>query len=70
MIVRAFWVYKPEKLNPAQTLKRDKYLQQQPVIAALYHFKRRLHRLLLKKHRTAKQCKRLLPLFLKYLATA
>ncbi|MCW8400937.1 transposase, partial [Legionella sp. PATHC038] len=46
--------------------RRASYLQHQPAIAAIYHFKQRLHRLLMKKHRTAKQCKRLLPLFLKY----
>lgn len=45
--------------------KRENYLQQQPVIAAVSQFKKRLHRLLMKKHRTAKQCKRLIPLFLR-----
>jgi transposase len=45
--------------------KRESYLQQQPAIAAIYQFKQRLHRLLMKKHRTAKQCRRLIPFFLR-----
>jgi transposase len=45
--------------------KRESYLQKQPAIAAVYQFKQRLHRLLMKKHRTTKQCKRLIPLFLR-----
>jgi transposase len=45
--------------------KRESYLQQQPAIAAIYQFKQRLHRLLMKKHRTAKQCKRLIPFFIR-----
>jgi hypothetical protein len=35
------------------------------LLLSIYQFKQRLHRLLMKKHRTAKQCKRLIPLFLK-----
>lgn len=46
---------------------RDKYLKQQPVITALYKFKQRLHRFLTRKHCTARQCRRLLPIFLKML---
>jgi hypothetical protein len=30
--------------------KRDRYLEQQPAIAAIYDFKQKLHQLLAKKH--------------------
>ncbi len=39
----------PENLSVEKLKKRDAYLNQQPAIAAIYHFKRRLHRLLMKK---------------------
>ncbi len=55
---------KPENLTPLRLSKRDGYLEQQPAIAAIYDFKQQLHRLLTKKHCTAKECKRLLPQFL------
>lgn len=58
----------PDKLTEAKLKKRDDYLKQQPLIDAIYHFKRRLHRLLMKKMMTARQCKRLIPLFLKMMA--
>lgn len=45
--------------------KKIAYLQKQPAIDAIYNFKVQLQRLLNKKHQTAKQCKRLLPLYLK-----
>jgi hypothetical protein len=57
---------KPEKMTDKQLAKRDEYLDKQPAIAAIYQFNQRMHRLLTKKHRTAKQCKRLLPLFLNW----
>ncbi len=57
----------PANLTLKQMNKRDAYLLKQPAIAATYYFKQRLHRLLMKKHRTAKQCARLIPLFLKRL---
>lgn len=53
-----------DRLNHQQQQKRDAYLKQQPAIAAVYQFKQRLHRLLLKKHCKARVCKRLLPVFL------
>ncbi|HFE6374112.1 TPA: ISL3 family transposase, partial [Legionella pneumophila] len=59
----------PNNLSVKRLNKRERYLQQQPVIAALYNFKQRLHRLLMRKHRTAKQCTRLIPLFLKLVAS-
>ncbi len=55
---------KPENLTPARLSKRNSYLEQQPAIAAIYDFKQELHQLLMKKHCTAKECKRLLPRFL------
>lgn len=42
------------------------YLKQQPVIDALYQFKQKLYRVLMKKIMTAKRCKRIIPLFLKH----
>ena len=54
----------PENLSSKQILKRDQYFKQQPAIHNIYLFKQRLHRLLMKKHRTAKQCSRLIPSFL------
>lgn len=57
----------PDNLKPHQLHRRDLYLSQQPAIAAVYCFKQKLHRLLMFKHRTAKQCKRLIRLFLAYI---
>ncbi len=54
----------PENLSPERKKKRDTYLAANPAIAAVYEFKQRLHQLLMYKHRKARQCKRLLPLFL------
>ena len=54
----------PENLSEKQIIKLDEYLKNQPLIKQIYDFKQRLHRLLMIKHRTAKQCKRLIPLFL------
>lgn len=58
---------KPDKLKPDKIRKRDDYLKQQPIIESIYYFKQRLHRLLIKKHCTAKQCRRLIPLFLNWI---
>ena len=41
------------------------YLSKHPVLEAIYRFKQRLCYLLLKKHRTQKQCARLAPRFLR-----
>ena len=57
-----------DNLTTKRRLKRETYLAQQPAIAAIDHFRQRLHRLLLKKQCTAKRCKRLLPIFIKMLA--
>lgn len=55
----------PDNLTEHRLKKRDEYLNQQPIIAAIYQFKRRLHRLLMKKTVQAKRCKKLIPIFLK-----
>jgi transposase len=55
---------KPENLTPLGLNKRNRYLEEQPAIAAIYDFKQQLHELLTKKHCIAKKCKRLLPRFL------
>lgn len=54
----------PERLSEKQIQKRDEYFKQHPLIKEIYDFKQRLHRLLMIKRRRAKQCKRLIPLFL------
>ncbi|HVV67943.1 MAG TPA: ISL3 family transposase [Gammaproteobacteria bacterium] len=55
---------KPENLCEKRKKKRDEYLEQQPAIKAIYDFKQQLHELLMYKHRKARQCKHLIPLFL------
>jgi len=55
----------PENLSAEKLKKRDEYLSQHPAIAAIYQFKRQLHRLLMKKTVQRKRCKRFVPLFLK-----
>lgn len=59
---------KPTNLTAKQVLKRNAYFESQPAIKAIYHFKQQWHQLLMNKHRKAKQCRRLLPLFLKWIA--
>lgn len=55
----------PDNLSMERLKRRDQFLEEQPAIEAMYHFKRQLHRLLMKKTLTAKRCKRVIPLFLK-----
>ncbi|PIQ43850.1 MAG: ISL3 family transposase [Gammaproteobacteria bacterium CG11_big_fil_rev_8_21_14_0_20_46_22] len=57
----------PENLTPKKLKKRNDYFLKQPAVEAVYWFKQRLHQLLMYKHRTAKQCRRLIPLFLDYI---
>lgn len=45
-------------LRPEQQLKLDAYFAMHPVIELVYKFKQRLCYLLLKKHRTQKQCRK------------
>jgi transposase len=55
----------PDNLSAEKLRKRDEYLEQQPAIAAIYHFKRRLHRLLMKKTLFKSRCERYIPVFLR-----
>ena len=54
-------------LKPEQQTKLETYFQQLPVLRQIYRFKQRLCYLLLKKHRTRKQCVPLVNRFLKAL---
>ncbi len=56
---------KPENLSVHRLQVRDAYLKQQPIIEAIYHFKQPWYRLLMKKTRQARHCKKMIPLFLK-----
>ena len=53
------------KLSPEQAPRLAAYLAQHPALEVIYRFKQRLCYLLLKKHRTRKQCERLAPRFLR-----
>jgi transposase len=52
-------------LKPDQQLRLAAYLAAHPVLETIYRFKQRLCYLLLKKHRTRKQCQQLIPRFLR-----
>lgn len=52
-------------LQPGQQVTLDAYLAAQPVLRELYRFKQKLCYLLLKKHKTRKQCEKLIPRFLR-----
>ena len=52
------------KLSAQQREKLAAYLARHPALEAVYHFKQWLCSLLLNKHRTAKQCRKLSPLLL------
>ena len=54
-------------LKPAQKTKLEAYFQQFPAVREIYRFKQRLCYLLLKKHRTRRQCTHLANRFLKAL---
>lgn len=56
------------KLKPEQRRKLEAYWEQFPILREIYRFKQRLCYLLLKKHRTRKQCVPLVERFLKALA--
>jgi transposase len=48
-------------LKPQQRERLEKYLDQHPLLRIIYRFKQKLCYLLLKKHRTRKQCEKLAP---------
>ena len=52
-------------LSPNQQDRLASYLQAHPELELIYRFKQRLCYLLLKKHRTRKQCQKLIPRFLR-----
>ncbi len=52
-------------LSAEQAAKLKTYLLQNPVMDVIYDFKQKLCRLLLIKHRTVRQCRRLIPLLLR-----
>lgn len=52
-------------LRPDQQDKLDAYLAKHPVLALIYRFKQRLCSLLMVRHQTKKQCRRLIPRFLR-----
>jgi transposase len=52
-------------LKPEQKTKLRAYLEQRPVLDLIYRFKQCLCYLLLKKHRTRKQCRHLIPRLLR-----
>jgi transposase len=54
-------------LRPDQQLRLMAYLGKYPALELIYRFKQRLCYLLLKKHRTRRQCERLIPPFLRAL---
>lgn len=53
------------KLTPEQRVRLEAYLARHPALALIYRFKQRLCYLLLKKHRTRRQCEKLAPRFLR-----
>jgi len=52
-------------LKPEQRLRLLAYLAERPALSVIYRFKQRLCYLLLKKHKTRKQCQKLIPRFLR-----
>lgn len=55
-------------LKPEQAVKLARYFAKYPAMEAIYRFKQRLCYLLLKKHKTRKQCEKLAPRFLRAIA--
>lgn len=56
-----------EKLRPEQRVRLFAYFSRFPALRVIWQFKQELCRLLLTKHRTRKQCKQLIPIFLRYI---
>ena len=54
-------------LEEAQVSRLENYLKANPALKVVYDFKQRLACLLLIKHRTARQCRQLIPEWLEYL---
>jgi transposase len=58
----------PDNLTPERLKRRDEYLKQHPAIHSIYQFKRKLHRVLMKKTMQARRCKKVIPVFLRMVA--
>jgi transposase len=56
---------KPENLTAKRLQRRNEYLKHQPAIQAIYQFKQKLHRVLMKKTLQARKCRRVIPVFLR-----
>ena len=54
------------KLNGEQKQKLFKYFENTPALKVIWEFKQRLCQLLLVKHQTKRECRKLLPFYLKY----
>ena len=52
-------------LKPEQRLRLLTYLAERPALEVIYRFKQRLCRLLLNKHKTRRDCQKLIPRFLR-----
>jgi transposase len=57
----------PQNLRPDQQQRLNRYWLEHPEVRPVYDFKQRLCRLLLKKHCTARCCRRLIPLLLEHI---
>ena len=57
-----------QNLQPEQEIRLLAYLAEQPILDVIYRFKQRLCDVLLKKHKTRRQCEKLIPRFLRYVA--
>ena len=57
-----------KNLKPEQILKLCRYLKEHPEIKIIYDFKQRLCNLMMVKKKTAKQCRKLIPVFLDYIS--
>jgi transposase len=55
----------PENLTTERLKRRDEYLRQHPAIQSIYQFKRKLHRILMKKTMQVRGCKKMIPIFLR-----
>ena len=56
-----------QNLNHEQLIGLARYLEEHPELKVIYDFKQKLCKLMMVKKQTAKQCKKLIPLFLDYI---
>ncbi len=55
---------RPDKLTTKKRIKKDAFLEENPVVKAVYDFQQQLHQLLLYKAMTKKWCRKAIPKFL------